>query len=434
MRRAREERSFQSRLPARLRRQMTKLFLLLRHRAGAAPPEANRPFLTWPPVSGACDCRDLMTRLQWFLPREPASVFVSVTPGFRITPELHSEGTEVLDLPAREKAQIRFLASWREQHELLAAEPYILVWKLLDVRNIGLRRHLPRWYVIDPDWFSLVEELEWTLLYEAAKNPCDASELTGISRRNLDKLQAAARICTHVNVCGNGPSLNALVESGSGGFNLICNTAVQSDRIVERLRPAVVAFANSVFFGPSAFARKIIEGAARCVKDYGAVIVTPGGYAQHLIASNYPHLKQHTLGLSFGKDLAIPSPERLAVKQSSNVATALMLPLAAGLGVRLIEIWGCDGGAPEQRSRWSPWQYFSGGDPARDSATLAHPAFFRDRVITESYFNRYYQDHCEYFEKLLQFIEANGVEVRNRTPSRIPALARRLQDMSAALS
>jgi hypothetical protein len=429
MKRDRQQRTLQSRLPARVRRDLTRLFLLARERQtkdGDFPPDPV--FVTWPPLSNPCDARDLMTRLQWFLPQDPlvTPVGIPVSRKFSVTAELLSSGTETLDLPPHEKAEIRFLYGHEQWSRALQGNPYLLVWKMLDIRNFSLNSHSGRWFVIDPDWFSLVEAREWSFLYEKANRRSDAASLQEISKRNLQKLRGAAARYRAVNICGSGPSIQQLVDDPpQDALNIICNTAVQSPNLVERLKPAVVAFANGVFFGPSEFARGIISGAERCVRDYNAIIVTGGEYPQYLIATNYPHLREHTLGLKFGTELTIPTENRLEANQSSNVATALMLPLAASLRPPLIEIWGCDGGPSDQRSKWSPWRYFSGGEPMRDSATRVHPAFFRDRIVTERYYEQYYSHHCDYFETLLAFLEGEGLEIRCRTASHIPALQRR---------
>jgi hypothetical protein len=370
-----------------------------------------------------------MTRLQWFLPRDPVAnaVCIPVERGFSAPDGLFSEGTDILNLPYHDKARIRLTSTREALSSIQGARPYVLVWKLFDIRNLNLRAHLDRCFVIDPDWFSLVEALEWSLLYERAHRKEHAAGLQEISRKNLERLGEIAVRSGVVNVCGSGPSIQQLVDAPPQvAFNIICNTAVQSRRLVESLKPAAVAFANEVFFGPSEFARGIISNAEYCVRNYNAVIVTAGQYAQYLIATNYPHLRGHTLGLALGKELVIPSEERLEVNQSSNVATTLMLPLAAALRPLEIKVWGCDGGPPEERSRWSPWRYFAGGEPMRDSATLAHPAYFRDRVITESYYRRYYEHHCDYFETLLSYCEEKGLTITSCTPSHIPALQRRL--------
>lgn len=389
--------------------------------------------MTWPPVKDACDTRDLITRLQWFFPRMrlAESVWIPATSNFQVPSSIWSEGTDTLDLPPVEKVPVRITNARVEISELLQCRPTLLVWKFMNRSSLVGLPNLARWFIIDPDWFSLVEELEWTLLYESFKDPEHDKRLRQFSRKNLEKLRETVAHRS-INVCGNGPSLRAiLAQEATGSLNFVCNTAVQSPDLLQHLRPAVIAFANAVFFGPSSFARGILAAAARCVAEYDSVIVTPGGYAQYLIASNYPALAEHTLGLEFGSELNIPTVDRLKVSRSSNVATALMLPLAAALRRKEIDIWGCDGGCADQRSQWSPWKYFAGGEPARDSATRVHPAFFRDRVITDEYYRKYMEHHCDYFETLLTFLEGNGFRIRNRTISSIPALHRRFEELSS---
>jgi ABC-type lipoprotein export system ATPase subunit len=171
----------------------------------------------------------------------------------------------------------RALAQEPQWSRALQGNPYLLVRKMLDIRNFSLRSHLGRWFVIDPDWFSLVEAREWGLLYEKANRRSHSASLQEISKRNFQKLRGAVARYRAVNICGSGPSIQQLVDDPpQDALNIICNTAVQSPHLVEQLKPAVVAFANGVFFGPSEFARGIISGAERCVRDYNAVIVTAG--------------------------------------------------------------------------------------------------------------------------------------------------------------
>lgn len=434
MKRSGQIRSFQSRLPAVVRRYGTQLFLVLRERRRSevlGSGDSNHTFLTWPPVRNACDLRDLITRLQWFLPRRRFDnpVRVSVSPRLSVPESIWSEGTEILDLPPQEKTKIQLVGTRLDEGSTL------LIWKLIDAANLKMHPHIDRWFVIDPDWFALVEELEWMLLYERFKDDGYASDLQQISKLNFHRLREEASTAAAVNVCGSGPSVRTLLERPRGGaLNIISNTAVQSMELVDHLKPSVIAFANGVFFGPSDFARKVLAAAERCVRDYGSVVVVPDGFAHYLIASNYPSIAHHTLGLKLGSELRIPSEAALEANRSSNVATALMLPLAAALGHTQINIWGCDGGPAGERSRWSPWKYFGGGEPSRDSATRVHPAFFRDRVFTEQYYNRYMQHHRDYFETLLKFFEEQGLSVHSRTPSAIPALRKRFAPLEASLS
>lgn len=352
-------------------------------------------FVTWPPAAGAAEAETIRGRVSWFLGPLASSTTVSV-PVTADRPALR-----ILPLPS-------IVLLWNARS-----------WRLL---SLLMARAVP-FLIIDPTLFRSTEEVEWRNLYARYAAPARAAMLRDCSRATFARLADEVGAAPSINLCGNGPHLERIYDHDCrGDATFICNAAVRSDRLLAHLRPKVIAFVNSPYFGPSAFARDHLARVVRCARDFGSFVAIPEGYGHDLLRSHYPEVATRIIGVTLGRTLAVPTADRLVALATANVLTSLMLPLAAALKPRLIRTWGCDGQA---RSAKGVWTYLPGLEPRLDSVASEHPAFVEGLQKSDDYWTRTYSAHADHLEQLLGLVEEHGIRVVCASPSAIPALARR---------
>jgi hypothetical protein len=392
--------------PVALRRALVRWLRSVRDpRLGPAPTAGDPPprFVTWPRVSRPVDLRDLTERVRWFLPPfdTAADVLVPTTSDRQPLSTLLSSGGSSAASPA-----------------------IVLLWR---VRSWGLlsalaARRTP-FFIIDPTLYASTEETEWLALYARHATARHVRSLRASADENFLRLVRHAAPRQRVNVCGNGPHLQDIYDRDvQSDVNIVCNAAVQSDRLLDHLRPTAIAFVNSPYFGPSDWARDHMRRIQRCVDAYGSFLVIPEGYAHHLVRTHYPALASRIIALQFGRDLTIPSHGALDVQATANVLTSLMLPLAAALSPSVIQVWGCDGQPPSRRGTWA---YLPGLEPRIESVADKHPAFVEGLRTDDHYLRQTYDTHADGLERLLSHLEMHGHRIICASPSAMPALARR---------
>jgi hypothetical protein len=218
-------------------------------------------------------------------------------------------------------------------------------------------------------------------------------------------------------VFGTGPSVETAYKYDfSDGVRVVCNSIVKNDKMLEHVRPDILAFTDSVFhFGVSEYAEQFINDVVKVVRKYDTYCVTNlVGYS--LICSQYPELENNVIGVPakrFGG--AIPlTTKRFKTRDYANILTRYMLPIAAGLSDE-ISLLGFDGRRPSEKYFWNhnpSTQYGS-----MDSTQMCHPAFFRDIS-----YGGYYDAHCANLEKMIATFENAGKTIRSLGESEIPAL------------
>jgi hypothetical protein len=399
--------------PVALRRTLVRWLRQVRdRRLGAASVNGARPprFVTWPPVSEEIERSRLRERVGWFLP--PFD-----TPAEVIVPALSDRSSlrALLSAGASSASRTTIVLLWR-----------VGSWRLLSV----LRARGTPFFIVDPALYASTEEAEWLELYGRHASATYIQSLRTAADTNFQRLAAQVGPRPCVNLCGNGPQLDRIYgHDVCGDVNVVCNAAVQSDRLLDHVRPKIIAFVNSPYFGPSTFARDHLSRIQRCADTYGSFLVIPEGYAHHLVRSHYPALASRIIALRFGPELTIPVPGALDVQATANVLTSLMLPLAAALMPSVIQVWGCDGQPPARRGTWA---YLPGLEPRIESVANTHPAFVEGLRTDDDYLRQMYDIHADRLERLLDYLEQHGHRIICASPSAIPALARRARPMPPA--
>ncbi len=239
---------------------------------------------------------------------------------------------------------------------------------------------------------------------------------------SLARLHAKSADAGTALVLATGPSA-ALIDPAevTHDVRIICNSAVRDRKLLEQLRPDVIAFGDPVFHhGPSRYAAAFRDDLLTALELTDAVILTSQLFAEPLVA-HVPEVVDRLAVLPLSQEVpwGWPTPERPMIRLTGNVLTNLMLPAAFALS-RHVTIAGCDGRDPNERYFWRHDTRAQYDDTLMQTAFDAHPAFFRDRVYAD-----YYNQHCQQLEELLAAAEAMGKVAIASTPSHIPALLER---------
>jgi hypothetical protein len=369
----------------------------------------------------------LSQRIGWFIPPldTPGPVRVRMPMSARLARVVHERSQDRADGSQASSTGVTLEPiTGRVRLHALPRSAVVLLWHARTWRVLPLlaARQIP-FFIIDPALYASTEEAEWLALYARYARPAHPAMLRASSEANFARLTATVPRGARVHVCGNGPGLQRIFETSCrGDLTIICNSAVRSDRLLAHLRPTIIAFVNSPYFGPSEHARDHAARLVRCIEEYGSFIAIPEGYAHHLLRTHHPRLAAHIVALQFGRTMTTPKAGDLSAQASANVLTCLMLPLAGALGPREIRVWGCDG---QPASRRGAWTYLPGLEAGVTSVASEHPAFVEGLPHSDQDWRRIYDAHAEHLERVLLYLERHGVPIVCASPSVMPALARR---------
>lgn len=386
-------------------------------------PAVDGSIVVWPPPSSPEQAADLATRASWSLLGAGTERQVDIA----FDAGRLGAVPEYLD-PSNLPSAVR----WRPQirrADLLRAS-MILVWRPEALLSPWLVPVMDRVLVVAPSFFNLTEIGSWEEVARRCVSPDLAGELEDEGHRNLERLLREAGRGRTVNVLGNGPSVDEVYGAEVGGdFNIVCNSAVRSRRLLEHVRPRVVACADPVFhFGPSRYAAQFRRDLVEAAEAFDFFVAVSKGPQHHWLAGAAPALRSRLVPLEhvFEGAPTVPTLEAPKVLSTGNILTLFMLPLAMAVAADTIQIWGCDGRDPSEKYFWkhnASVQY----DGLMKTVFEAHPSFFRDRVYSD-----YYDQHCAMLERMAMFAEQRGARVASCSVSHIPALINRASEPASA--
>ena len=384
---------------------------LIENRYGSDSPAT---LLATPMVRRRDQLRDLVARAQWYLPDTTAPLSIPCS-------------RELL-----ERTSVRELSATADDSStrarlIPAGQPgpssalQLLVWRW-PYCLLQRARRAP-FTIIDPWFYSTVESVSWARLNYRFMPPVKRNALRRLSHENfvncLDRLATAKQAF----VFATGPSLAQAtdVHISEQDVRIVCNSIVRNAKLLSSIRPNVLVFADPVFhFGPSRYAATFRDHAIAAIARHDCYCVVPEAQ-MGLFLAHYPQVERRLIGMPSRreKEWNFPSEERFYVRDTGNILTTLMVPLASTLA-RQVTIVGADGRAAGERYFWQHSTQNQFGE-LMYSAVEAHPSFFRDRI-----YDRYYRDHCRQLEHQLCYGEGTGVRYLAATPSHIPALAARV--------
>ncbi|MCP3851074.1 MAG: FkbM family methyltransferase [Gammaproteobacteria bacterium] len=302
----------------------------------------------------------------------------------------------------------------------------ILVHNMAAIKNLELFVNNKNIEIIDNEYFSTVESHTLRQLFFNTLTNENKAKFQTLSVNNFKRFYKK-HICKKEAFCfTTGPSFDSYNSFNfpPGSLKVICNSIVKNKKFLNYIGGAdIVAFADPVFhFGPSNYAENFRQDVLSVVETYGSYIIIPD-YNVPLILKHYPQLKNKVIGLPGSSSFNFPSIKDFYAKGSANILSLFMIPIASSIADNIF-ILGADGRKTNEKYFWkhsSSAQY----DDKMENVFLMHPSFFRDRNYSD-----YYETHCDFLEKLIQFGEKNGKVYGSISKSYIPALEQRWIDIT----
>jgi hypothetical protein len=358
--------------------------------------------------------RELMSRAQWYLP--DANAPVSIPCNRKLLNWV--SGSEISETTGGGAARVRLFSAAEANR---STGQQLLVWRWPHCFLL-LGRRAP-FTIVDPWFYSTVESVAWARLNYRFMPQAKRDALRHLSQDNFARCLHRWAGAQQAFVFATGPSLEhaTSIDIGECDVRIVCNSIVRNAQLLSHIRPSILVFADPVFhFGPSRYAATFRDHAVAAIARHDCFCVVPEAQMGLLLA-HFPQVEHRLIGMPLRRKSAwnFPSEDRFYVRDTGNILTTLMLPLASALA-RQVPILGADGRARGERYFWRHSTQSQFGE-LMNSAVEAHPSFFRDRIYA-----RYYRTHCRELEHQLAYGERKGVRYLAVTPSHIPALAARV--------
>jgi len=356
----------------------------------------------WPPIKEFN--KDLTDKIAWFLPD-------------RINVNVWTEDEETIQA-FNENVKVCNIA---DVNRIMDEADCICIWDVFNDDNIG-EKYDGKIKVVDPEFYVAIDLFRnYVKFYYMSFSKEEQAKLKQHSSDVFKEMKEKAKMCNKTNVFCTGPSIEEIYDKDyKDEFNIICNSMVKDKEFLSNLKPDLITFIDAAFYvSPNdyckAFYSDLLEG-YRKYAYYMAVMI----YEVPLITKHFPELYDKILGIEqlYTNEVIFPNEFKLEVMRVDNICTGLMLPIASEIS-EVIGIAGCTGRNPDETYYWKHngrAQYLDLMQHVFD----AYPSFFRDVR-----YKNYYDEHCEYFRKIVEYGEKMGKKYINMTTSFIPVLKER---------
>lgn len=389
------------------RRQNYDRFLNFFHRL--TPYDKRLSFyrhVLYPAVDDISILEDLSKRLSFALP-EVENVSIVIPISNRLSEELTQE----------RRVMYKSTALVTEVEMLDFSDSIVLVHNMESV-EMSLFKDASRVEIIDKDYFSDIEAETLRRLYYKTISPRQKARVSKASqenysrfiRKNISKKQA---FCFTT-----GPSFDDYrsFEFPKNSLKVVCNSIVKNLDFINYIEGVdLIVFGDPVFhFGTSSYAEAFREDVVKLVGSSDAYVAIPEVNVP-LMLFHYPALKDRLIGLGGGMNFNFPSSKKFYVKNTANILTLFMLPIASAVADTVF-VLGADGRTESEKYFW---QHSASAQYNEDMEGVfkTHPSFFRDRNYRD-----YYHEHCKVLADLLLYGESRGKVYASLTRSHIPAL------------
>ena len=227
---------------------------------------------------------------------------------------------------------------------------------------------------------------------------------------------------------GNGPSLKKIVDKkidAGPTIRAVCNSTISDAQALDHLNPQLLFCGDPVqHCGVSLYAGQFRRDLAKALEHPNRYLFTQLGYVPYfrLVTSSECHHRIIGIGNDRRPKFNLNLLSEYLSTATANIFTMLVLPVALTL-TKSIDIYGCDG--MSFASATKPWSHTNEDDyMSKMSVThRVHRGFWR-RNYEEEYWS-YSRDLCE----MLDQAESEEHTIRVRTPSFVPALAKRFDPL-----
>jgi len=354
----------------------------------------------WPPISG--DKQDLIKKIAWFIPdRIEISVWCDEE-----------------NLKSKFNKNV-YVESITDKESDFQQADIILLWDRSADKN-EYNKYISKVFLVDPYFYRGVETLNYSKLYYHSFSDVEKKKYENKSKKIFVELKKKLQGYSVARIFCSGPSIDEIYENTYlNSINIICNSMVKGKEWLKRNRPDILAFTDlNYYFSPTEYCRTFFEDVLEGARLYDYYIVIYE-YEVPLLLSHYPELGGRVIGIkNDASQFTYPSERELRVRETKNILTETMIPLASSL-CDGIEIAGATGRNPDETFFWKHngrMQYLD----LMHTIFEMYPSLFRD----QNYAN-YYEYHCQCMEGILKYGERLGKKYINLTTSYIPALKER---------
>lgn len=356
----------------------------------------------WPEIEDADT--DVLTKIAWFIPD-------------RIIVDIFSKDN--LETKVRENVLIHKISY---ADVALYEADAILLWDLSRESDV-VGRYPDKIRVVDTDFYLSIDAENYSRAYDASFCPEEKMAITDESKDFFVDMQKRAKVCRQANVFGSGPSIVEMEEFADelrNDFNIICNSMVKNKKLLSKLRPKLLTFADICFFvSPSEYGKAFYSDLIAAQKEYDFHIIVRD-CQKSLITYHFPELGKRLIGIpyAYGDEWWLIDREHFYFKPMDNIMTDMMLPVATSL-CDTIGIAGCTGRALTETYFWKHSDSVQYED-LKPSVFSMWRAFFHERR-----YDAYFDSHCQHVDHWIRFGEKLGKKYVNYTTSFIPALRER---------
>ena len=229
-----------------------------------------------------------------------------------------------------------------------------------------------------------------------------------------------------ISLFGNGPSLARVVETRSpvaSGLRGVCNSTMSDAAALDYLRPQLMFCGDPVqHCGASLYAGRFRSDVARAMEDESRFLFTQLGYVPYFREVMPPAAHDRIIGVGNDRrpQFNVELDKEFLTAATANIFTMLVLPVGCTIA-REIDIYGCDGMSFAAATK--PWSHANEDDYMGKMAVThrVHAGFWKRNYEEE------YWSYCRDMEDILSAASARGIQVRARTASYVPALAKRFR-------
>ncbi len=228
---------------------------------------------------------------------------------------------------------------------------------------------------------------------------------------------------------GNGPSLAKVVSvrvDPKADLRMICNSTLGDEAALDHLNPEILFCGDPVqHCGASLYAGKFRQDMARAMEVPSRVLITQLGYVPYfrLLVPESAHERIIGIGNDRRPKFNLDLTQEFLTAATANIFTMLVLPVALTIS-KQVDIYGCDGMSFAVATK--PWSHANEDDYMGKMAVThrVHGGFWRRNYEEE------FWSYCQDMEDILAAAAGAGASVRARTPSFVPALAKRYNPIS----
>ena len=305
----------------------------------------------------------------------------------------------------------------------------VLVWHVGNPEVVAAARQIAAQTGAEIVWVDPAAVQQETLqtirfvykFFEQAEMAVLVNEGYGAFRKHLKTWKGKS-----LSAFGNGPSLAKVVEakmSPATELRAICNSTIGDTAALEHLKPQLMFCGDPVqHCGVSIYAGRFRQDLARAMADPERVLFTQLGYVPYFraVCGRDAHDRIIGVGNDRRPEFNIDLSKEFLTAATANIFTMLVLPVAFTIA-RNVDIYGCDGMPFAAATK--PWSHADEDDyMGKMAVTHRVHASFWDRNYEEEFWS-----YCRDVEDILSAAEKAGIQVAARTPSYVPALAKRFQ-------